>query len=102
MGVFQIFPVTSMALILVGVLMAGQISEIDWSDKALAIGSFFTIIMMVLTYSVADGIAFGFITYTIAKIAQGKAKDVNLLIYVFSVGFLLYFAFYSLDFNLFA
>ncbi|HHX78162.1 MAG TPA: NCS2 family permease [Acholeplasmataceae bacterium] len=101
MGIFQIFPITSMTLILVGVLMAGQFAEIDWSDKAIAIGSFFTIIMMILTYSVADGIAFGFITYTIAKIAQGKPKEVNLLIYVFSLGFILYFIFYSKGFNLF-
>lgn len=101
MGVFHIFPVTSMALVLVGVLMAGQIKDIDWDDKALALSSFFTIIMMVLTYSIADGIAFGFITYTIAKLSQGKYKEVHPLIYIFSLGFIIYFIFYSQGFNLF-
>ncbi|MFA5560221.1 MAG: NCS2 family permease [Acholeplasmataceae bacterium] len=102
MAIFSVFPVTAMALILVGVLMAGQIAEIDWSDKALAIASFLTIIMMVLTYSVADGIAFGFISFSIAKLAQGKGKEIHPLIYIFSILFAVYFVLYSKDFSLFS
>lgn len=102
MSIFSIYPVTAMALVLVGILMAGQISEIDWQDKALAVSSFLTILMMVLTYSVADGIAFGFISYSVAKLAQGKGKEVNPLIYVCSALFLVYFALYSKDFSLFS
>ena len=83
MAIFGIYPVTSMALVLVGVLMVGQIGEIDWSDKAIAISSFMTILGMVLTYSVADGIAFGFITYSVAKLASGQGKQVNKIIYIF-------------------
>ncbi|NLK12395.1 MAG: NCS2 family permease, partial [Candidatus Phytoplasma sp.] len=89
-----------MALVLVGALMATQMSEIDWSDKVIAVSSFMTILGMVLTYSVADGIAFGFITYSIAMIAQGRRKEVHPLIYIFSVGFILYFALYSVNFQL--
>lgn len=100
MGVFYIVQVTSMALILVGVLMASQIAEIDWQDKAIAISCFSTIIMMILAYSIADGIAFGFITYTIAKLAQGKPKEVHPLIYIFSVGFVVYFVLHSLNFGI--
>lgn len=100
MPIFSIFPITSMALVLVGVLMAGQIAEIDWSDKAIAIASFLTILGMVLTYSVADGIAFGFISYTVAMVAQGNAKKVHPLIYIFSVAFILYFALYSIGFKI--
>ena len=100
MGVFFIQSVTAMALVLVGALMATQMSEIDWSDKVIAVSSFMTILGMVLTYSVADGIAFGFITYSIAMIAQGRRKEVHPLIYIFSVGFILYFALYSVNFQL--
>ncbi len=92
MGIFFIFPVTAMALVLVGVLMATQIKDIDWSDKPIALASFMTIIGMMLSYSVADGIAFGFITYSVAMLAAGKGKQVNWLIYVLSLLFIFYFA----------
>ncbi|NLM33801.1 MAG: NCS2 family permease [Acholeplasmataceae bacterium] len=101
MAIFKIQEVTAMALVLVGVLMCEQIADIDWSDKASAIACFMTILMMLLTFSIADGIAFGFISYAIAKIAQGKPKEVHPLIYIFSIGFIFYFAFHSLDFKIF-
>lgn len=101
MGVFQIFAVTSMALVLVGVLMATQIKEIDWDDKPGAIAAFMTILGMVLTYSVADGIAFGFISYAVSMIACGQAKKVHPLVYIFSIGFIVYFYLYSKGFNVF-
>lgn len=100
MPIFNIFPITSMALVLVGVLMATQIAEIDWNDKAIALSSFLTIIGMVLTYSVADGIAFGFISYAVAMLAQKRGKEVHPLIYVFSIAFVLYFILYSKGFVL--
>ncbi|VEU83074.1 NCS2 family permease [Acholeplasma hippikon] len=100
MPIFNIFPITSMALVLVGVLMAGQIAEIDWSDKAVALASFLTIIGMVLSYSVADGIAFGFISYAVAMLAQKRGKEVHPLIYIFSVAFVVYFILYSKGFQL--
>ncbi|CCV64881.1 Xanthine/uracil/vitamin C permease [Alteracholeplasma palmae J233] len=101
MSIFNVLSVTSMALILVGAIMAQQIGEINWSDKIIAISSFMTIIGMVVTYSVSDGIAFGFITYTVSMLASGKARKIHPLIYIFSAGFILYFAFYSVGFKLF-
>ena len=98
MGIFSIFPVTSMALVLVGVLMASQILDIDWSDKAIAIASFMTILGMVVTYSVADGIAFGFITYSVSMLASGRGKEVKPLVYILAVGFMVYFGLYSIMF----
>ncbi|VEU80517.1 NCS2 family permease [Haploplasma axanthum] len=95
MSVFGIFPVTSMALVLVGVLMAAQIKEINWDDKAIAIASFMTILGMVVTYSVSDGIAFGFISYSVSMLAQKRAKEVHPLIFILSVGFVIYFGVYS-------
>lgn len=81
---FEVFysPVTALALVMVGCLMFKQIAEIDFSDKTSLIAVFMTIIMMVLTYSIATGIAFGFITYVIVMLASRQAKKVNPVMYV--------------------
>lgn len=84
-------PVTAMALVMVGALMVGQLKEIDWSDKAIVIPAFLTIIMMVLTFSIATGIAVGFIFYPVVKLAQGKGKEVNVVMYILAVLFVLNF-----------
>lgn len=85
-------PVTAMALVMVGALMVGQLKEIDWSDKAIVIPAFLTIIMMVLTFSISTGIAVGFVFYPVVKLAQGKGKEVNIVMYVLAVLFVLAFA----------
>lgn len=100
MAIFDLAPVTSMALVLVGVLMASQIEDVDWSDKPTAIAAFITILGMILTYSVADGIAFGFIVYSVAMLAARRGKEVHPMIYSLSVVFIFYFFLYSIDFNL--
>ena len=84
-------PVTAMALVLVGALMIGQLKEIDWDDAAIVIPAFLTIIFMLLTFSIATGIAIGFVFYPIVKLAQGKGKDVNIVMYILSVLFIIYF-----------
>ena len=84
-------PVTAMALVMVGALMVGQLKEIDWTDKAIVIPAFLTIIFMVLTFSIALGIAVGFIFYPIVMIAQGKAKEVNKVMYALAILFVLQF-----------
>ncbi len=84
-------PVTAMALIMVGTLMFAQLKDIDWDDKAIVITGFFTVIMMILSYSIATGIAVGFIFYPIIKISQKKAKEVNPVMYALAILFVLYF-----------
>ncbi len=84
-------PVTSMALVMVGALMVGQLKDIDWEDAAIVVPAFLTIIMMMLTFSIATGIAVGFIFYPVVKVAQGKYKDVNVIMYVLAVLFVLFF-----------
>lgn len=84
-------PVTSMALIMVGALMVGQLKEIDWDDKAIVVPAFLTIVIMMLSFSISTGIAMGFIFYPIIKVAQGKAKEVNTVMYVLAVLFVLNF-----------
>ncbi|MBQ7928799.1 MAG: NCS2 family permease [Methanobrevibacter sp.] len=85
--------VTTAALVTVGILMFVQIRDIEWDNLAIVASVFMTIIMMVLSYSISLGIAFGFITYTIVAAATGKAKELNPLVWVMFVVFLLYLIF---------
>ncbi len=82
---------TAPALIFVGVLMAKQLKEINWEDNVIAITAFLVLIMMPLTYSIASGLAIGFIFYPIAMVASKKAKEVNPVMYVLMAFFILYF-----------
>lgn len=84
-------PVTSMALVMVGALMVGQLKEIDFDDPAVYIPAFLTIVFMILSYSIATGIAIGFVFYPLVKIAQGKWKDVNGIMYGLMVLFIIFF-----------
>lgn len=83
--------VTAPALIVVGALMAMQVSDINWSKLEIAIPSFITIIMMPLSSSVATGIAFGFILYPLALMAQKRFKEVHPIMYALCILFILYF-----------
>ncbi len=78
---------TSGALVIVGVLMTSSIKEIDFTDLTEATPAFLTIIMMVLTYSIFDGIAIGVITYTILKFCTGRRKELHPAIYVLALLF---------------
>lgn len=85
--------VTAPALIIVGVLMASSVGSIDWKEFEIAVPSFFTLITMPLTYSIATGIAVGFIFYPITMIVKGRAKAVHPLMYGLFFIFLAYFMF---------
>ena len=80
---------TAPALIIVGVLMIRGATEVNWGDFEEACPAFLTIAMMPFAYSISDGIGFGFISYSIIKLARGKAKDVPVLVYIISVLFIL-------------
>lgn len=86
--------VTAPALIVVGILMAQQLGGINWNEFEYTAAGFVTIISMILTYSISNGIALGFMTYGIVMIATGKAKDVSKIIWILDIIFLFYF--YSL------
>ncbi len=77
--VFLLVPsaATAPALIIVGLFMMSPVKNIDLEDFTEAIPAFFTIIMMPLTYSIAEGIVFGVVTYVILKALSGKAKEVT-------------------------
>lgn len=85
--------VTAPALIIVGALMAMEVSKINWSKIEVVIPSFVTIIMMPLTYSVATGIALGFILYPLALLSQKRYREVHPIMYVLALLFFSYFIF---------
>lgn len=82
-------PVVAAPLIVVGYLMMKCVIRIEWEDLTEAIPAFLTIIIMPLTLSITEGIAFGFISYSILKLATGKGKHVHWLIYLFSILFII-------------
>lgn len=92
---FAIIPgaATAPALIIVGVFMMSQVGEIDWHDLTEAVPAFLAIAMMPFAYSIAEGIVFGIISYTIVKSFTGKAKDVSILMWILSVLFVLRYIF---------
>lgn len=81
--------VTAPALIGVGVLMAGNNQYIDFTEFTEAAAAFITIIMMLLTYSIAEGMSLGFITYVIIKVSKNEGKDVSPMMYGLSILFLI-------------
>ena len=84
--------VTAPALIIVGVLMVSSLGKIDWEKFEVAVPAFFTMLMMPLTFSIATGVAIGFVFYPLTMILKGRAKEVHPIMYVFGVIFLLYLA----------
>lgn len=85
--------VTTPALVVVGVLMASNFAEIDWKKFEVAVPAFVTIIMMPLSYSIATGIACGFIFYPITMLISKRHKEIHPIMYGLMVLFILYFVF---------
>ena len=79
---------TAPALILVGGLMMQAVAHLDWPDFTEAFPAFITIVAMPLTFSIATGLSFGVITYSIVKTAAGKFRDVSIVIWILTVLFI--------------
>jgi AGZA family xanthine/uracil permease-like MFS transporter len=86
---------TAPALILVGGLMMGSVTEIDWEDPMTAIPAFLTLVITPLSYSIAGGLAFGIISYAALKLIRGQARPKDWLLYVLSALFILRFIYLS-------
>lgn len=84
---------TAPALILVGSMMMAVVSEIDWHDPETAVPAFLTMLAIPLTYSIANGLAFGFVSYTLLKVLRGKFRDVNWFVYALTALFILRFVY---------
>jgi AGZA family xanthine/uracil permease-like MFS transporter len=86
-----LYPVTAPVLIVVAALMLKEVIKIEWDDFSESIPAFLTVIGMPLTGSIADGLAFGFISYTIIKLVTGKFKDLNIILVIITIIFLVRF-----------
>ncbi|HZR55860.1 MAG TPA: NCS2 family permease [Terriglobales bacterium] len=80
---------TAPALILVGALMTQSIGHIIWEDFSEAVPAFIIILAMPLTFSIATGLSLGLISYTVVKAASGKLREINALIWILTVLFVL-------------
>jgi AGZA family xanthine/uracil permease-like MFS transporter len=91
---YQSVPVEAAApaLVVVGALMIAQAREIDFTDFSVALPAFLTIVVMPFTYSIANGIGAGFISYVVIRAVTGKAREVHPLMWGIAVAFVAYFA----------
>lgn len=83
---------TAPVLILVGLLMIEPIKTIDFSDFTEGLPAFLTLLLTLMTYSITDGLAFGFLTYVLIKLFTGKGKEIPVSMYVISALFVVMFA----------
>ncbi|PIE77236.1 MAG: guanine permease [Clostridiales bacterium] len=84
---------TAPALIIVGFFMMSSVTKIDFSDITDAVPAFLAIIMMPLTYSIAEGIVAGIVSYTVLKVATGKSRDIHPILFVLCILFILKYIF---------
>lgn len=90
---FAIIPAqaTAPVLVLVGLFMMSSVKDLDFDDMTEAIPAFLTIVMMPFAYSIADGIVFGMVSYTLLKLFTGRYKEVSWIMYALTVLFVLKF-----------
>lgn len=86
-------PVTASALVIVGILMIAQLKDVEWDSMIVTSSVFMTMLMMVLTYSISLGIAWGFVTYAIASLAKGKGKELGWPVWIMVIIFVIYLFF---------
>lgn len=86
-----VYAVTAPALVVVGIMMAQQLSGIEWDNMVYAASGFVTVIFMILSYSISNGIALGFITYAVAMCADKRYKEISPIVWVLVAIFVVYF-----------
>jgi adenine/guanine/hypoxanthine permease len=86
-------PITAPALVIVGAMMAQNVGKIDWRDYTESVPAFLTMIGIPLSYSIADGLALGFISYPVIKFFSGRGRESGWLTYVLAAVLVLYFIF---------
>ncbi|HLN01492.1 MAG TPA: NCS2 family permease [Bryobacteraceae bacterium] len=79
---------TAPALIIVGSFMMSTITEIPWTDPVVSLPAFLTMLAIPLTFSIANGLAFGFTAYTLLKVLRGRYREVNWLVYALTALFI--------------
>ncbi len=88
---------TAPALILVGSLMIAHVSEVNWRDPLIAIPAFLTLLTIPFTFSIANGLAIGFLAFVLLRVFSGRFREVNWLVYLLAVLFLVRFVYLGRD-----
>src|SRR5262249_27006489 len=86
-------PITAPALVLVGAMMLRNVAKIDWADHSEAVPAFLLLLGIPLSYSIADGLALGFISYPLIKLLSGRAREVSWLSFLLAACLVCYFLF---------
>lgn len=86
-------PITAPALVIVGSMMISNVRKIDWDNYAECVPAFLIILGVPMSYSIADGLALGFIAYPIIKLLSGQGREVKWLMYVMAAILIAYFVF---------
>jgi AGZA family xanthine/uracil permease-like MFS transporter len=86
-------PITAPALTIVGAMMMQNVTKIEWNDYTESIPAFLIIVGIPFSYSIADGLALGFISYAVVKAFSGRARDISWLTYLLAVVLVVYFVF---------
>ncbi len=87
-GYQNLHPAVAPVLIIIGSIMLRNVVHIRWTDPTEALPAFLAIMVMPLTFSITEGIAFGFISYSFLKLVTGRGREVHWLVYLFSVLFI--------------
>lgn len=86
------FEAVAPAMVVVGFLMAKNVVRIDWEDWGIAVPAFLTFVVMPFTYSIADGIGAGFISYVFIRVVQGRIREIHPLMWVVAIAFVVFFS----------
>lgn len=88
-------PIIAPALIVVGFMMMTVVRDVQWSDPTEGLPAFLTLVIIPFSFSISDGIAFGFIAYALGKLLAGHPRQCPLLVYIFAALFVLKYALFQ-------
>ncbi|MFI9201927.1 NCS2 family permease [Streptomyces sp. NPDC053048] len=89
--------IAAAALVVIGAMMAGHARHIDWTDRAVAVPVFLTVVLMPFTYSITAGVGGGVIAYTVIKAGQGRWREPGAFMWALSLVFAGYFALHPIE-----
>ncbi|MFE5241649.1 MULTISPECIES: NCS2 family permease [unclassified Streptomyces] len=89
--------VASAALVVIGAMMMQNARHVDWADRSVAVPVFLTVVLMPFTYTITTGVAAGVISYSAIKLAQGRAREVGVFMWVLTLVFVVYFALHPIE-----
>ncbi|MCA9059086.1 MAG: NCS2 family permease, partial [Planctomycetaceae bacterium] len=89
-------PITAPALVVVGAMMFSNVRQIDWDDETEAIPAFLIILGIPLFFSIADGMALGFIAWPLLKLMRGRPREASWLMYIMAAALVIYFLYFRM------